>query len=906
MNTTELNKVSPLKYDIYNKILAMAEFYFGEDSDYLKTGFMGWLIECMTMFIRDSSLQKTMLKNEGTLNTAIMTKTIYEYAKMFGINIPQATPASCDFVLTLDCNELDTMIAKRKGKDHDAKYGYEVRQNLSGTDCLIIDRKNGIQVDTYTYMLERSIIIYKNNNQSYIVKYCNTETPDTTNFGDKDDNILKTVLREDPETGNRYLSFTVKAFQYKTTTITKQITSSAFIETENHTFEFDDQFCGVRLKYKKGNDEISIPLYFSDAERSKNVSVYGYYDLIDDQTLKISFKPSVFLPSVGSTLTCEIYSTVGASGNRQFNTQPVMSLSDETYKSMSILVSFEDYTSIGGKDKISNTDLKQNIIRELASRDVIVTEEDLNNYFQLLGGFFESINDGQVRFIKKRDDLIRRTFNAYVLLRDGFGINGELNPSSNYRSELVPTNTVDVTYIPEGPIDVKKGLSLSDNIIEKVLNQADNTVTYNFKAGSNAELTDTKDKYFTPFRMQVYLSPIRTVKYIYDLTDDSTSLSYKNITNSSTLYMSPSTVSLKRGTGNNGYYYLTFLFNTDFNLENTWNNTPIILKIYNGSTYSEYKLNKDNNVFSVKSEKQDDNETLFKSKIEIILKPTKDQFVMVDASQENIQYGQQLCLTYGDGSNAPTININEEAKVGIVIDSTFENQAYNCEFISDKTLTWFKNLDDIMSSDLIVTTETKSSSTGTENGATATADTEGGTTTNTTKITSITIKEVPIIARSFYDDVLDNSKFIQTLLTYIDILKDNKAKLETNTTFNLKFMNTFGESESYTSTTTNIRLQLRIWLKTTSDETIVQEIRSYIRHLVDMANSAKKLRVSTVLAMVTASYNQFIDHIDFLGLNGTFDQFIESTGIDPVVPEYFNLDREHLEEDITFFEAGVI
>ena len=39
------------------------------------------------------------------------------------------------------------------------------------------------------------------------------------------------------------------------------------------------------------------------------------------------------------------------------------------------------------------------------------------------------------------------------------------------------------------------------------------------------------------------------------------------------------------------------------------------------------------------------------------------------------------------------------------IDSTFENQTYNCEFISDKPLTWFKNLDDIMSSDLIVTTD---------------------------------------------------------------------------------------------------------------------------------------------------------------------------------------------------------
>ena len=879
MNTTELNRVSPLKYDIYNKILAMAEFYFGENSDYLKTGFMGWLIECMTMFIRDSSLQKTMLKNEGTLNTAVMTKTIYEYAKMFGINIPQATPASCDFVLTLDCNELDTMIKKRKGRDHDRKYGYEVYQNLSGMDCLIIDRKNGIQVDTYTYTLERSIIIYKNSTGSYIVKYCNTETPDTTNFGTKDDNILKTVLREDPETGNRYLSFTVKAFQYKTTTITKQVTSSAFIETENHTFEFDDQFCGVRLKYKKGNDEISIPLYFSDAERSKAVTLYGYYDLIDDQTLKVYFKPAVFLPSVGSTLTCEIYSTTGAGGNKQFNTQPVMSLSDETYKSMSILVSFEDYISVGGKDKISNSDLKQNIIRELASRDVIVTEEDLNNYFQLLGGFFESINDGQVRFVKKRDDLIRRTFNAYVLLRDGFGIDGELNPSSNYRSELVPTNTVDVTYTPDNGKSIdNSGIELSNKTIEKELNLADNTVTYVLKDTSNDNLADTKDKYFTPFRMQIYLSPIRTVKYIYDLTDDSASLSYKNITNSSTLYMSPSTVSLKKGTGNNGYYYLTFLFNTDFNLENTWNNTPITLKIYNGSTYSEYKITKGDSVLSVTSEKQDDNETLYKSKIEIVLKPADVPFIMVDSTKENLQYGQQLCLTYGQNN----ININEEAKVGIVIDSTFENQTYNCEFISDKPLTWFKNLDDIMSSDLIVTTDASN------------------------KITSITIKEVPIIARSFYNDILDNSKFIQTLLTYIDILKDNKSKLETNTTFNLKFMNTFGESESYTSTTTNIRLQLRIWLKTNSDDTIIREIRSYIRHLVDMANSAKKLRVSTVLAMVTASYNQFIDHIDFLGLNGTFDQFIEATGKDPTVPEYFNLDREHLEEDIVFFEAGIV
>ena len=557
-----------------------------------------------------------------------------------------------------------------------------------------------------------------------------------------------------------------------------------------------------------------------------------------------------------------------------------MSLSDETYKSMSILVSFEDYISVGGKDKISNNDLKQNIIRELASRDVIVTEEDLNNYFQLLGGFFESINDGQVRFVKKRDDLIRRTFNAYVLLRDGFGIDGELNPSSNYRSELVPTNTVDVTYAPTAPIsgtNINNGIELSDKVIKKTLN-TNGEVTYAFQEGTVGYTNYSNNIYYTPFRMQVYLSPIRTVKYIYDLTDDSTSLSYKNITNSSTLYMSPSTVSVKKGTGDNKYH-LNFTFNTDFDLQNTWNNTPVTLKIYNGSTYSEYKINSTSDVLTVTSSKNNENDTIYKSEIKITLSqnPTKP-FVMVDRDKENLQYGQQLCLEY----NGQQININEEAKVGIIIDSTFNNQTYNCEFISDKALSWFKNLDDIMSSDLIVTKNTDNS------------------------IRSITIKEVPIIASSFYSTILNESRFIQTLLTYIDILKDNKSKLETNTTFNLKFMNTFGESQGYTSTTTNIRLQLRIWLKTTTDETITKEIRNYIRHLVDMANSAKKLRVSTVLAMVTASYNQFIDHIDFLGLNGTFDQFIEPKGNDPTVPEYFNLDREHLEEDIVFFEAGII
>ena len=105
--------------------------------------------------------------------------------------------------------------------------------------------------------------------------------------------------------------------------------------------------------------------------------------------------------------------------------------------------------------------------------------------------------------------------------------------------------------MPTPGTTINDGIELSDKVIKKTLNPVDNKVTYTFQDAS----TETNNNlYFTPFRMQVYLSPIRTVKYIYDLTDDSTSLSYKNITNSSTLYMSPSTVSVKKGTGNNKYH----------------------------------------------------------------------------------------------------------------------------------------------------------------------------------------------------------------------------------------------------------------------------------------------------------------------------------------------------------------
>ena len=84
---SDLNIVSASKQDIYNKFLGLAEHYFGENTDFLKSGMMSYITECMASVMRDSAIHKTMLYNESFLNTAIIEKSVYNWAKMFNIEI---------------------------------------------------------------------------------------------------------------------------------------------------------------------------------------------------------------------------------------------------------------------------------------------------------------------------------------------------------------------------------------------------------------------------------------------------------------------------------------------------------------------------------------------------------------------------------------------------------------------------------------------------------------------------------------------------------------------------------------------------------------------------------------------------------------------------------------------------
>jgi hypothetical protein len=967
MANNDLIQVTASQFDIYSKLLVIAKKYTDINTeDFLKTGLFGYITESMAMIARDSSFHKTMLYNENFLNTAIMPKSVYNWAKMFNINISSATPAYTDILVVMALEDLENpQYLRNYFNDFAAseKYGSEV--SSLNKNILILDKSNPFIAGEFYFSLERSILIYKSTDLSdtYTVKYCSTETQGTTDFQGFSKNgnyfIKSSITRTD---GIEYLSFVVRVYQYQNTRSTKQITSSSFLDAKIHNFAFKDQFIKARLFYKRGSDpEREIELRFSNIASNSIIdenTEFAYYNLIDSNQLQIVFSsvPGEFIPASNSTIYVDIYTSKGSSGNINYTGDVVFRLREENVRNFPIISRFFNGISVGGIDSPSLTDIKNLVIREISTRDVIVTENDLNNYFLILTALLETINDGKIVFIKKRDDILRRVFSAYILMRDGLDINDE-TASSGYISKVIPTNTLDAEVAINGNESLKFG-----SIIKRK-----STNVSSFEYLTSAPVGDN-DYYIIPFYTRITLSPFRKVKYMYNLTDDSTNLTFKNIvTTSKERYIIPSTVSVYRGIETvraSNYFVFTFNFVTNFNFSEFNQGdifdvsfyrteskiTPIRTARFN---YSPSNTSSTSSKIELVSEVNEDSPGLFNSKAIIYFKVDEEEFDFNITNNTTEDYGTNIIIL--DSSDSK-IKLPENIRVSMnIIGGT--NKSLNIEFESGDPLTLFRNLDETMYSDVILnkispkwdnqitgvtvsTTQPVSpdlndlwiDSTDDDyilkryNGTiwvtetnVSVSSTQPLTTVNNSYwintsnplnirlyqydssvyINSITVKDIPLVHASFFNSEQSQTKFIKQLFVYINMLKENLGKLETNTFFDLKFYNTYGDSQYYNTPRTDIKLELDIYVPSNLYSLELENrIRDYTRLLVDNSNELNSLRVSDIIKNLTVSFNGIIDHIDFKGLNNTFNQYIEKI---PTIrdnlyaPEYLNISKENLQ-----------
>jgi hypothetical protein len=871
MDNSNLERVSSSRFDIYSKLLTIANNYTNVfDTDFLRTGLFGYITEAMALIARDSSFQRTMLYNESFLNTAVMPKSVYNWAKMFNVSVISAVPAFADMIITISVDDVENPSYSRTYSSN-TKYGGDITR-LGTRKVLILDRDSPLIAGETQFRLEKSVAIYKSTDGSgaYIVKYIETEKA-TTEYFDPESYFIKSNITR--TNGIEYLTFKVRAFQYNITNIRKQINNSSFLNTKIHNFTFPDQFIGAKLKYRKGTVEEDIELRFTNVGVDNLEALkFAYYNLVDDNELQINFSSaeSDFVPSVNSSLIIDIYTTKGASGNIVYSGDIIFRMKEESLRSLPLSVSMVNYQSSGGTDRPSLTKLKNNIISEISTRDVIVTESDLNNFFIVLTSLIETVNDGKITFIKRRDDILRRIFTSYILLRDGLDLNSETS-KYGYLSGVIPTNTVNADFQISGNISKSPG-----TIIQR---KSDVLEEYEYVPANALDGSD--DYYIIPFYTRIILNPFKKVKYIYNMTNAESGLSYKAITSgSSDKYIIPSTVYVRRGlegTTAGSRYNVMFQFVTNFDMASQVSpvNDEFVLSFFRSNNalvaidnLSFYK----NQNLTITSTVNTEDETLYDTLMlfSIEVDSTNEEF---DFSDENAasDFGTFINLFH----NNKTIKLPEDVRMVLKFNNIL-SENLNIEFVSDETLPLFRNLDEIMFSDISINLD------------------------DDNFITSINIKDIPVIHASFFTDEANYSKLIEQLFTYIELLKQNLGRLESNTFFNLKFFNTYGQSQFYNTLKTNIDLEMDIYVTELTDG-LTNEIRDYVRLVVDNSNNNLSFKVSSLINSLSNNF-PVIDHIDFKGLNGTFNQYIDQISTltqnqrKLYIPEYLNLQKSDLEK----------
>lgn len=343
--------------------------------------------------------------------------------------------------------------------------------------------------------------------------------------------------------------------------------------------------------------------------------------------------------------------------------------------------------------------------------------------------------------------------------------------------------------------------------------------------------------------------------------------------------------SFDNNNGNNSfsttkYYFLDISFTTNFSTEEI----PEELYAWTNSTTEVPHIAlsglKSNGKFKPTSFTSEDlGNGMYKTTVSFILNCSDNEFTILDSTNDKGDFN--FIQIIDDDNNTCLFGSNEV--ISITFNNIFYKDATTIKATDD--LKFFISLDNIMSSELSID----------ENNV-------------------IKINKLPVVHTSFFKSSnLEERKegFIQQLFTYINKLQESSDLLETSTNFNLKFFNTYGSSHLYNTPTTNLKIDMEIVLNEdyVNNTELQNEIRSYIRRLVDVMNTnlgyIDLYKIITIL-YDTEVYGNYIKNIRYAAgsesLIATIDpiKFKDEKDKEQYVPEWLNLDAEYLTTGITF------
>lgn len=412
-------------YDIAEDwITNIAPKYFDlSDISLNRVGLFGYVNEIESAAVESIVNENSILYNELFFKRAVLPQSIYAYASHYNVADTMANASVMSFSLVIsEQTVLDNALSG-------TKYAY-----------FMIDSDSTITIeDNYVFSLDYDIKINirkdKAGNYSYSARYVTDglDNPLSTIKNGTNPYIKITKLKFND---TYYLVLYVDCHQVYKTETNKTIYTEDFIEY--FTFDIDsnsdDQIADFSVFYKAPTDTEYTQIDKILIDAAAQDEPFCYYQYKDDNKVNISFSTisRYFRPEYNSSLKFVFYNTKGASGAFQYTgSNIVVNLKSSIYDYSTVVMRAMNISdSVGGKDKETFDEIKEDVATMASTAFILGTSNDLNSYFQKI----EMNSD--VRFYKKEDDYKTRMFGCFSKFTDS-------------KDNVVPSNTCDIDLYDE-------------------------------------------------------------------------------------------------------------------------------------------------------------------------------------------------------------------------------------------------------------------------------------------------------------------------------------------------------------------------------------------------------------------------------------------------------------------------
>lgn len=890
-----LSEISSSVYNIEKKWLEeVAPKYFNVDEiNLLQVGLFGYINEVMANSVEDNMYMLQVLSNEIFPNKAVLPNSIYSYAALAKYEDFNAKPASIPFILAIR-------------KEDILKYADD-RVNYKE---IVISRYSKLMIEgEIPFMLDYDIRIIarlSNDKKDYILSaqyVFDIRNP----ISDIKTPYIKTiVLTEERE---EFLFLRLDAHQIDRLEKKYMVYSNDIIENLNYEVPFEGTLADFNVYYREPNSDnyIQLEKYFVDSYKPEE-EYFCFFNYTGENIINISFSahPNYFKPEFNSELLVEIFVTLGSKGNFTYTGDLAeFSFHKNDFKKLSKLTTFTQVLgdSKGGLDKLFVDEIKKNIVKEFSTRGNLITESDLNNYFNSMA------KNCNIYFVKKRDDLIKRIYSTFLLLRDK-------------EDNIIPTNTIHLRMFDEE----------FDNYVE-----GSNINT--LKAGTLFKLEDREGN------IAVKDPNIYSESEIIDLDLDPENY----------FYSCPFLIKLSKDPFFVSYYlnsvFDTYILNYSYSNKNALDEFVIngINITRNSITSNDYKLRLTltTSIDMARLVSFSDGEItdLDSLKLKGFIKENKSytgyiNFELVDADKDNLSLVFEATLTTNDFINTdgklnltscvykcnPSEEIifegfnigNNEVAIDLAIffndyeDKGKDNLTNLVPGMGDYCLTniystddnvqLFKNLNNIMTSTVLLKA------------------TDGDD-------LYYKIKSVPMVRHLYLQQNENMEMLIKLLDEFRGMLSKSLELMENNFNIDMKFYNTYGNSKFFyigreDELLDKLGLTIRFNIKISGEVNtlLINSIKGFIIDYIERSNndSINYVYISNLMRELELNFIN-ITFIEFIGFNeyNSANQIIENsfTGfenlskeqINNFVPEYLNINRiPSVKNGILSFSPAII